>query len=698
MKKLLKLSVIITTAFALFLCNCTNSKGAFEKGEKFLKSSKQEEAYKWFKKAAKAEPSNAIYQLTAAQYAPNQNIAYIHTKTAWDNGFKNIQTLYSLAMLSFQIDNKSRIQYALSLYDKLPDTTKNEILRGEIFYKFGNLDSAYAIWLDIYKKRPDPALGNRIALIHTTIGTIDTAITFLLDCKNKGVINYESISQLVSLYMIKFDYSNLKLLFSDSTLPDSIRQKLQIDQASFYLISNQFSEAEKMLKSITIPQNQGESNPFALHLYSMYAYLYSSTSNDSGLQSTLEKMSNLSLPNSKDAADLVKLTAHAMKDSTTVKTFESLVSKNLYNPFLSILVARAYVLINNFDKASVFYSNLPHSFIWSPQIMTEYATVLFNIGKIDDALFKVNTLHSNKIYTKKSLELFRDIALQKNMVDKSEIAQKILSTKYSDDITIQWYNFLFAIKKEKIDSAEIILTHLLNKYPKDETFILAKYNLMLKRGKYKEMISELPKSSLSPAASASLLSKAWLQSGDTVKAIDALKTAQAKSPKNIDYPLELARLYSNRMQFDDAQSTYKNILVQFKGVLEKDSIRKAAILNNYAWSLFTESTPDIKSALEKIKEAYQLSSSNSNILDTYINILLKSKDYKECIKILNSNALTSKDKTLMYYLAQAYDLSGDSKQAIRVYSEMLSAKVSSELPLNIPDTSIRNRINQLSGN
>jgi predicted Zn-dependent protease len=360
------------------------------------------------------------------------------------------------------------------------------------------------------------------------------------------------------------------------------------------------------------------------------------------------------------------------------------------------MCARINVLNKRYDSALSYYTSLPGILQWSPRIITETATALSYAGKDDDAIQRVSLLHKHGIYTKQSLEIFRDIAFKMNLLEKSAAAQQLLEKKYGTDINIKWHRLLLALKEEKIESAETTVNELLQLAPGDERFITAKFSILFLKKEYDAIIDQLPSSGLSPEKIKPLEAMAWLKSGDTTKAITSLESGIAIT-NDIQLMTELAQLYIHTNKPDNAALVYKKI-IDHTSSDKIDSIKTAAILNNYAWVLSTSEGNDLTTALDAARKAYDLAPDNIHILDTYASILLKSKKFKECISLLNKNKNTTAQGRLLCHLANAYEQASDLNKAIRYYEDAIKTNGPDQLPLTMSKEMIQEHIKQLFSN
>lgn len=673
-----------------FNCSTQTSVQLYEKGKTFAKSGNIKKAYEQFKAASKKDPENTNYLIAAGSTSPDQNTAYIHFKNAWEKGAKNRFVLTNLIKLSFHVDKKEKETYAFSLYEELPDSLKSAIYKGELYFQFANYDSALAIWKREMVKSPTPELCNEISLAYVSKKDIDSAINVLLDGKKNGNVNAQTYIQLASLFSSKMDYKAVNTLFEEiqNGVFDNSLTKLEF--AAFFLIHDDMEKALALLKGAEqkVPANQ---EAFVLRkIRCMKAYLSVTQQRPDGIDVLITQAQN----SPEEVSLLNVFKAVLSNDSASLELLETARNKNPRDPFIDILCARSNFIAKKFDKALSYYQSLPGIIQWSPRILTETILCYAASDKEDEALKRINFMHKHGVFTKKSLEIFRDITFKKDLLDKSEAAQKLLEKQYGSDVNVKWHSLLLAIKEKNYEDAERIINELIQSAPDNERFKLTRFSIMFLKNDYKGVIKELPSSGLPEEKTMPMEATAWLKSGDTVTAINVLEKCISKY-NNFQTMVELAQLYTNTNNSKKAVALYKQIVNRAESS-KVDSNTTGALLNNYAWILSIDPNSDLTTALDAAKKAYELIPNNTSIIDTYTSILLKAGKYKECIKIIENNPVPMKQPRLLQYLAESYEKSGNLNKAKRYYEDVLSMEPSEDLPLTESKQMIQQHIEEMT--
>jgi tetratricopeptide (TPR) repeat protein len=671
-------------------CSTQTAEQLYEKGKAFAKSGNIKKAYDQFKAASKKDPENTTYLIAAGSTSPDQNTAYIHFKNAWEKGAKNRFVFTNLIKLSFHVDKKEKESYAFSLYEELPDSLKSAQFKGELYFQFANYDSSLAIWEKEMQQSPTPELCNQISLAYINKKEIDSALNILLDCKQQGNINAQTYIQLASLFSSKMDYKAVNTLFEEiqNGVFDNSLTKLEF--AAFFLIHDDMEKALTLLKSAEqkVPTNQ---EAFVLRkIRCMKAYLSVTQQRVDGIDALITQVQNIP----EEVSLLNALKAVIKKDSSSLESLESARSKNPLDPFVDILCARSNFLAKKFDKALSYYQSLPGIIQWSPRILTEIILCYAASDKEDEALKRINFMHKHGVFTKKSLEIFRDITFRKDLLDKSTAAQKLLEKQYGSDVNVKWHSLLIAIKEKRFEDADKTINELIKSAPDNERFKLTRFSIMFLKNDYQGVIKELPSSGLPEEKTMPMEATAWLKSGDTAKAINVLEKSVGKY-NNFQTMVELAQLYTNTNNSIKAVSLYKQIVNRAESS-KVDSNTTGALLNNYAWILSSAPNGDLATALDAAKKAYELIPNNLSIIDTYTSILLKAGKYKECIKIIENNPLPMKQPRLLQYLAESYEKSGNLNKAKRYYEDVIAMEPSEDLPITGSKQMIQQHIEEMT--
>ena len=310
------------------------------------------------------------------------------------------------------------------------------------------------------------------------------------------------------------------------------------------------------------------------------------------------------------------------------------------NPFIELYTARALLKSNQFDKSAEIYRRLPGIYLRSPGILTEYALVLSRSGKENEALVAISIMHKRKLFTRASLELFRDLTFRKNLLEKSENTQKLLEKLYDNDARIRFNGAIMALRTGKADSAITLLTDLEKQFPNEHHFRTTRISALIMKGDYTKALAlcdsgKIPHEQIIPLK-AQILKKL----GKDTESLQLIETAR-KEKDNPYLSILHAEMLMQMDKNEDAARIYEDLLASEK--LDKEAGAQSAIIyNNMAWALLQTEKPDKKTIIKAAERAYQLIPSSANILDTYAEALIRFGQYGQCKRFLRTQKLPRK--------------------------------------------------------
>ncbi|MDD5675324.1 MAG: hypothetical protein PHC61_14230, partial [Chitinivibrionales bacterium] len=496
-----------STGFTLSAEKC------YKKGREKAQENKMALAYKYFDAATKKDPKNVQYQWAAATTAPNQNAAFVHTEAAWKIGLKRPDVLLALSRLSFHTEKRKALEYALNLYAEMPDSFRTPLFRSQIFYNYEEWDSCLAIILPLFAQSPTKALVTAIASVYGSKGDREKSRSFLQDCRKRNLLDGNGYVMLASLAAPVYRFRTIDSLFAEAKQNGLYNKDIAMEYSGFLVAQDRLDEAEKILDELKAPP-AGEQNTLLNHRARVgLVFIYAGQGRRDKIVSLMQTVSGKT-PSQKAEYALDKAMLDLFADST--QAFEELreaARKLPENPLIQLVLARENAKHKNYKEAVALYKKLPGIFIYSPRIMIELANALSLCGNDDEALAYINALHGHGLFTRPSLELFRNISFKKHLIEKSLAAQKLLEQKYSGDAGILWTGVALALQMGKTDSALALATVLCKKYPDEKQFEMGRISLYLIKKDYERVLAECARSSAPASLLAPLQARAYRQLG-----------------------------------------------------------------------------------------------------------------------------------------------------------------------------------------
>lgn len=668
----------------------------FKSGLQQAESGNAKKAFSYFKNAAKKAPDSARYHFAAAQTAPDQNTAFMYTKFAWEKGLKNQVVFTLLLKYSFHLDKEKKLEYALSLYKELPDSIANDVFKGELYFQFDKPDSAYALWHSEFVRTEKTFLGPKIANALTRMGKPEQAIDFLYKCKKDQVIDSDGLAYLASLLAIQYNFKDVERLFTEISSTSYFTDQVRLEYATYCAFNDRFDDAMRLIANPAGPGSKVNKALLNFRFTTLKIYIAMMKNDSLKVQRLLAEKSSdtLDLKIRKDIFEGIN--AYVKRDTSALTLMKKAITVLPADPVTLLLCADAAVKKKSYAEAASYYDRLPGIVLWAPRIVVSRAQTLAMAGQDDEALKVISFMHKSRVFTRPSLELFRNLTLKKDLLDKSNAAQQMLEKQYSNDVGLKWKGLLLAIKGEKYDSALTISQELNRQYPDDERFVLTQLTLLLMKKEYRRVLEMASKSTLPATKIKPIEAAAFKGLGDTAMAIAAYESV-VKERKDPILVMQLAEMYFQKKMYAKAQSCYSNLIKEKTDSLSKDTMQLAILLNNNAWTIMSAGAQDLSGALTMANRAYEIAPENLHILDTYISILYEAGKYKECISILEGNKSALQQKRLLCHLAKSYEKSSNLNKAKRYFEDALIVKKEDQkLSLLLSDEQIKNEIARLS--
>jgi predicted Zn-dependent protease len=501
---------------------------------------------------------------------------------------------------------------------------------------------------------------------------------------------------LMNLMALDYNYAGIDAMIAETKKNKLYNDTVQLEYAGYMIIQSKFDEAEGLLTELVRTLKFIKQDIMHQQTRVMLSFVYVSLNKKDKVEALFESVKNdstIPTPEKEYYTAIINMLSDSAGSFAQLKAAQE---KMPFYPVVNLLYARANIMKGDYKGAIAIYEKLPEVIGRSPRILVEFARALTKNDQYDEALGLLNIVHQRKLYTRNSLELFRDITFKKQLYEKSLEAQKVLETIFKDDTRLQYSSALLALKTGNKEKALKIITELKQKYPQEKQFEMTMFSMLLLKGEYQKVIDECKNSKIDQYLLTSYLAQAYLGLGDSVRAGQIYEKSIAYK-KSLGLMIEYAQILSNGGSYSKSASIYKRILNDYKETVEKDTTRTHLFFNNYAWVLMHGTDTEKKEGLFYSRKAYNLKPGNIGILDTYGRCLIENGKYKDCIKLLKENKMIVKEPQLLYYLATAYEKTEDINNALRTYKDILACADSSKvLALEVSKNFLQTQIKRLS--
>jgi tetratricopeptide (TPR) repeat protein len=228
---------------------------------------------------------------------------------------------------------------------------------------------------------------------------------------------------------------------------------------------------------------------------------------------------------------------------------------------------------------------------------------------------------------------------------------------------------MLVIRAGKLDSALHVLDKLQAKYPNEKGVFIAKIHAPYLKKDYERVINLIDRDVhfqdvLLPIKAQSLVKSNRFTEADSLYKFLISKTTDT------DILIGYAELLVSQGNFLRAFEMYEKIVDAFQ-TQSNDSTTLAISLNNAAWAQMRSGKGSISTALKMSEKAYHLYSDEPRIIDTYTELLIKSKNVSKAIDVLHKS-IESRNPRLLVRLADAYKINGQKRKAESLYRELLN--------------------------
>ncbi|MFP4418169.1 MAG: tetratricopeptide repeat protein [Chitinispirillaceae bacterium] len=646
---------------ALMVVGCSagigmDAKECFDKGVMLLEEeNNRNKAYKFFVAASKKAPDSAQYHWAAVQTADNPNAAYVHAEAAWRNGLKNPAVLFANVNLQFNTDSAQRLSNALLMYEDLPDSFKTPAFRGDLFFRFNAYDSARAYWSLV--RDQSPSLRRKIAASYVGEKKINTAKSLLQKWARQKQIDEFGYILLASLYAQTYNYDSLQAVFELARKNEMYSDVVQLEDGIYSLAHGKFKDAEEKLLPLSKPSNFHRNKSVEPQSRFYLGYVYVTTGRKDDLDALIKRVPQGEKP-------YYKVLTTVTEKGSLLDTLQKLPAKVKSHPVVKMYSARAYGAAKDYEQAIKHYQQLPISLLRSPKVMSEMATALAMSGKEDEALHAVSIMHENNVFTKTSLELFRDLSWKKDMIDRAEAAQKLLKQRYPDDAMTMWRGAIMDLRKGNVEQAHQVFNTLAERYPKEHSFETARLSTYLVKRQYEKALEECNKSRAPAHVTAAVKAQALRSMGRKKEARQAYEQG-LKSQKTPQLMLRYADVLMGDKDYSAAIQTYEQ-LQEMEEIKKGSPKGNPTIMNNLAWAMAQEGSR-LDEAIKLARTASELAPKSPHILDTYATALMKAEKFGQVVSLLSSSELIKGEARLLFHLATAYEKSGNQDKAVETY-------------------------------
>jgi predicted Zn-dependent protease len=535
---------------------------AAAEGRKLFEARNFLEAFRHLGYASQKKPGDAEVEWLAAQSAlqlRQKNLALPHLKEAWDAGMKTPEVLVDLVQASSYKSPDERLKAGMNWIRELPEGPGRKETEGDLRSAAGEVAEALVLWREVFSASPSPKRATKIGLALLALRKPKEAETFLAALRKTPNLDDEGYALLATVHAEKDDRKAVDETFAEGRGLFPASEVLPLNQAIYLLSEDKLAEAIALLdpfkgraKELTL-----DARHHAVRLFLGFAHAARS---EAAALSALEELAQGEAPWLEGERLYFRALRALAERKEPGKDDLPKASKLLgAHPAVEWALGRHHARAGRWGDAAAAYRNVLGLLARSPILHYEHAQALHRAGKPDEALDALRRLHGRRLYSKASMELFRNLAVQKGLAREASEAQQFLEGQFKDDPGIALAGGAMALSSGRLADAARIFDEMALKHPGNESVEAARLSVLLAKKDYEAVLRECEQSKASAATLARFRAAALIRLNRLDEAEEAFARGLAEKA---DWTLQVpfANLLLSRQKTDAAAKLYEEVL------------------------------------------------------------------------------------------------------------------------------------------
>lgn len=544
----------------------------YQKGMVRMTNNNPLNAFRFFREAAERDPAQAKYFVEAARAAGgigNRSEAQWYAQIAWEKGIKTPEML-ELIVDGFEkerpAEKKESLEKAMALLQQLPQSQERQILRGDILYFFSDPQQGLEIWLQAIEEGGPASLITKAARAYMAQREVAKAKNLLTEHRQKDHLDASGYRLLAAIYTVEGAMQEALQTFQEAKEKGYTDDNIKLEHAIFHLINQEPDKAKPLLSELHEPaQEDPRSALLHAHARIYLGYIHLSQTNRAGLKELENIVGDLPPSSWKEGEQFYYQALHGLLDHTP-NALQALNKARRLIPnhaILETLFAQKSMEQGEYGDAIVAYRSVGGVMSRWPVLLFGLAKALHKNGQDQEALQVLSQLHARNVYSKESVQLFRNISFDRNLPEVAEASQRFLENQYPEDPGIQMFSGFQALRQGAFSKAQEIFDQLISKYPEDVRFELARIQTLAAEEKYQQALEACRQSEASAGQIAPLEALIHLRMGNVAQAEQAFQTAIRQVQSSPFIHVEYGKLLWEQGKMQQAEQ-------QFRTALEKN--------------------------------------------------------------------------------------------------------------------------------
>jgi cellulose synthase operon protein C len=535
---------------------------AYALGVNALESRKYSEAYRYLDAVASRHPENVDYSWSAARAAMalgRKSEALPYVRAAWEGGRKEKAVLLALAECTPFKTTAERLKAVFEWLKKLPEGPERLELEGDFHFEAGRFDEAVGKWDQAAKAAPSGRLTTKAAMAHLRAGKRDAAQAHLQSQRGTPLLDEEGYSLLAVLLADRDDTSGAEAALAEGAKLFPNGEQLRLARANYFLAHDRPAEAAEALESMTSRSKDPEEEMRHHGARTLLAFARAARADAAGI-TALAAAAEGDTPWLEGerlfSAVLQSRLAGRNPSADDLKRLRALLGSH---PVVIWSVGRELARAGSWQEAATAYRSMGGPLARAPVFLVEFAQVLHRSGKSNEALQILQRLHGRGLSSRASLELYRDLAAEKQLTKEAAEAQKALEERFKDDPAVLLAGGVMALRAGDLAEAAGKLQALSGQFPERADVEEARLAVFLARKDYEGLLraaaqSRAPRATVAPLEAAALMA---LGRAAEAEAVFERAVAERAEPRLV---LAYANLLLSNGKPEPARARYEEVL------------------------------------------------------------------------------------------------------------------------------------------
>lgn len=587
-----------------------NAAEYFYAGAGHLEQRQFERALEQFLKASDLQPDNPNFSKEAAKAAyalGRRTEAQGLAQKAWNRGLKDAEILRMIVTGYRSAGESSGLEEALKLLDQLPADDEHRELRGDIYYNFGEQEEAISIWQELVKVEPEGELIVKLCQALLRADRVEEAKTVLEGQRSENNLDESGYSLLAFMEIFRNEFEEATETFAEAAQKGHDGEGIRIQKALFNVLAQKVDEAREVLGAIIVEVEDEQSNLLRRHARIIVGYLSLGADNLSEIEEMESIASGTRETPEKEGELHFYKALRFLKEGSPEARVSLGKTRSLIRgqAIIEALYARESARAGEYEEAIEVFRGIRGIVARWPVTRYDLAFALHRNRENNEAIQILAQMHREKLISRESLKLYRDVAFELNLSDIGQASQGALEQYFPDDPGVKMYSGVYAFQQGSFEKAGAIFEELAEAYPEETRFQIGRAQVLIAGEKFEEAIELIEKSIAPYETLAPLAAVAHVNLGQWAEAEAAFERAISVN-QPVAVHIEYGKLLLQLNKPEEAGAQFLSAMERDQTNLEANFGLGLIAFANQDWEEYRERARILKRSTEKLEERHLL--------------------------------------------------------------------------------------------